>query len=497
MEEYFLQVRGVSKSFQGVNALSNVNFNLKAGEAKCLVGENGCGKSTLIKIISGVYTADCGEIIINGKTYRSLTPTQSISEGIQVIYQDFSLFPNLTVAENIATGYQLYHKNKWVNKKINRELAAKVVQEIGVPLDLDMEVGALSVGEKQVVAICRALLLDAKLVIMDEPTTALTSKEIDSLYKIIGDLKKRGIALIFVSHKLDEVFAVAESVCVLRNGCNVIDGQKEAFDKSKMTYYMTGREIISAPYLPLKIGSKPMFEVKNYTLPPHFQSLNFRLYQGEILGITGLLGSGRTELAEAIFGLRKPESGSLMMDGALLKIKESYDAVNAGIGYLPEDRLTQGLFLNVSIERNITAGIVRKFSQRVFNFIDKKGMNTEAARQVDSLNIKSGNIQNAVMSLSGGNQQRVVLAKWLAIKPKILILNCPTVGVDVGSKSSIHETIKLLAGEGIGVIVISDDLPEILTLCSRILVMNKGSFTGEYKPTEIDEPTLQLQLAKA
>lgn len=497
MSEYFLQLRGISKSFQKVKALTDVDFSLKPGEAKCLVGENGCGKSTLIKIISGVYTPDVGEIIIGGKSYRSLTPTQSIAAGIQVIYQDLSLFPNLSVAENITMGYNLYYKKRLVSKRRNRELAAKVVEEIGVPLDLDAEVRGLSVGEKQVVAICRALLLDAKLVIMDEPTTALTAKEVDSLYHIIADLKKRGIALIFVSHKLDEVFAVAESVCVLRDGKNVVDGPKEEFDKSKMTQYMTGREVIFTPFEPEKVDEEEMFTVKGLSLDRHFSDINFGLHRGEVLGITGLLGSGRTELAETIFGLRKPDQGEILLDGKKLQLRESYSAVNAGIGYLPEDRLTQGLFLNVSIERNISAGIVRKFSEHVLNITDKKGMHSEVVAQVDGLKIKVGSLQDPVSSLSGGNQQRVVLAKWLAIRPKLLILNCPTVGVDVGSKQSIHETIKTLAKEGIGIIVISDDLPEILSVCSRILVINKGRFTGEYTANELDEATLQKQLAKA
>ncbi|HIQ82424.1 MAG TPA: sugar ABC transporter ATP-binding protein [Candidatus Pullichristensenella stercorigallinarum] len=496
MSEYFLEIKNVSKAFQAVQALDHVNLKLRPGEIKCLAGENGCGKSTLIKIISGVYTPDEGEIIIKGKSHKALTPTESIAAGVQVIYQDFSLFPNLTVAENITMSYNLFHKNKAVNAKRNREMAAKIVEEIGVPLNLNSEVRTLSVGEKQVVAICRALLLDAELIIMDEPTSALTSKEVQALYKIIAGLKKKGIALIFVSHKLDEVLTIAETLSIMRDGKNVIDGPKEEFDKEKISYYMTGREVVFTPFQPKQIGDV-ILRVENMSLEPHYKDISFELRRGEVLGITGLLGSGRTELAESIFGLRKMDSGKITLFGKEIHINGGYSAVNAGIGYLPEDRLTQGLFLNVEIERNISAGILRKFSQRLFGVIDKSGMHAEVVHRVEDLGIKLGKLSDPVSSLSGGNQQRVVLAKWLAIHPKVLMLNCPTVGVDVGSKQNIHETIKRLANEGIGMIVISDDLPEILSVCNRILVMNKGSFTGEYMTTQLDENKLQSMLAKA
>lgn len=497
MGDYFLEIDQISKSFQAVHALDHVSLKLKPGEAKCLVGENGCGKSTLIKIISGVYKPDAGTITIKGKTYSQLTPNESIAAGIQVIYQDFSLFPNLTVAENITMGYNRFHKNQFVSKKRNRELAQSIMDEIGVPIGPDTEVGRLSVGEKQVVAICRALLLEAELIIMDEPTTALTAKEVKALYKIIEDLKRKGIALIFVSHKLNEVFAVAESVCILRDGKNVVDGPKEDFDEAKMTHYMTGRNVVFTPFLPAEIEKTPMLRVEHLNKRNHYKDISFELYKGEVLGITGLLGSGRTELAESMFGLQKPDSGTIFLGEQALRLNGSDSAVNAGIGYLPEDRLAQGLFLNISIERNISAGIIRKYSRGIFHVLEKKRIHKEVTEQVDSLRIKLGNLKNPVSSLSGGNQQRVVLAKWLAIRPKVLVLNCPTVGVDVGSKQNIHETVGQLAKEGIGMIVISDDLTEVLSVCSRVIVMNKGEFTGEYQSSELTEDSLQRMLAKA
>ena len=496
MSEYILELKGINKSFQAVRALENVDFCLKPGEAKCLVGENGCGKSTLIKIISGVYQPDAGEIIIKGKSYQSLTPAQSIELGIQVIYQDFSLFPNLSAAENITMSYNVFHKIRFVSKNRNRELASKVMEELGVSIDMDAEVRSLSVGEKQSVAICRALLLEAEVIIMDEPTTALTSKEISALYKIIEDLKKKNISLIFVSHKLDEVLTVAESVSILRDGKNVVDGLKEEFDREKMSYYITGREVVFTPIIP-KQTDEVIFRAENLSMGHYYQDISFELYRWEILGITGLLGSGRTELAESIFGLQRPDSGKITLMGKELTLHRSADAVNAGIGYLPEDRLTQGLFLDVEIERNISAGIIRRFSRKLLGIINKAAMHKEVLNQVENLDIRFGNLQNPVSSLSGGNQQRVVLAKWLAIRPNVLILNCPTVGVDVGSKQNIHETIQALARDGIGIIVVTDDLPEILSVCSRILVMNKGRFTGEYKSADLDEESLQQMLRRA
>ncbi len=495
MNDCLLDVRNIDKSFAAVHALDHVSFKLNKGEAMCLVGENGCGKSTLIKIISGVYTPDSGEIYIKGKKYKSLTPVQSIAAGIQVIYQDLSLFPNLSVAENIAMAYNIYHKNKFVNKSKNSELAQKIMKDIGADLDLNAEVRGLSVGEKQIVAICRALLLDAELIIMDEPTAALTMKEVKALYKIIDDLKKRGISLIFISHKLDEVFAIAESVCILRDGKNVISGPKEEFDKSKVSFYMTGREVVSDSFEPKSIG-ETIFKVENLNLEPFYSDVNFELKKGEVLGITGLLGCGRTELAETIFGLRKPQTGKVFVKNKEVALTSSDAAVNAGIGYLPEDRLSQGLFLNVEIERNVSAGIVRKFSERFLGIIDREGMHNSVVDQVESLKIKLGKLSDPVSSLSGGNQQRVVLAKWLAIGPKVLILNCPSVGVDVGSKQNIHETIKELADKGIGMIVISDDLPEILAVSSRIIVMAHGKFTSSHAAKDLNEEQLNEMLIK-
>lgn len=494
MHEYFLEAKKISKSFQGVQALKEVDFKIRQGEAHCIVGENGSGKSTLIKIISGVYAPDEGEILIEGKTYKHIRTRDAIALGINVIYQDFSLIPNLSAAENIAIANNLAMHKKTVNQRENREFAEGILEKMGVVIDTRKNVRDLPVAERQIVAICRALSQGVKLVIMDEPTTALTSREVENLFSIIVGLKKQNISLIFVSHKLDEVFKVSERVCILRNGQNVVDGPTSEFNHSKMTYYMTGREIAEEPFRPIITQKKPILRVEGLSKIGSFSDINFELYGGEVLGIIGLLGSGRSGLADALFGLQSIQGGKIYLDGKKLKIKTPSEAVKHGIAYVPEDRLTQGLFLDVEIDRNIGAAILTR--NTCAGILMKRSVRNTVMRMINSLAIKISSTKNPVKSLSGGNQQRVVLAKWLATDPKLLILNCPTVGVDVGSKTDIHTIIKNLAGRGIGIILISDDLPEILHVCNRVLVMNKGRITSRFLTAETTQEVLQNEFAK-
>nr|WP_283243611.1 sugar ABC transporter ATP-binding protein [Feifania hominis] len=489
-------MRGISKAFQGVQALKNCDFSLKPGEACCLCGENGSGKSTLIKVLTGVYTADEGTITINGETFTELSPMQAIDKGIQVIFQDFALFPNLTVAENITLNNSIRAKKKFVNWKQIYKDAQAVIDNLNVQLDLKEIVENLPVAQKQLVAICRALAQDAKVVIMDEPTTALTQKEVESLYKIIEDLKKRGIALIFVSHKLDEVFEVSEKICIIRDGQNVCEGPVSEFDKSKVTYYMTGREIESHSFEGEAKNDTPILSVRNLTRPGKFEDVSFDLYDGEILGITGLLGSGRTEVAKAIFGVAPAKSGEIYLDGKLAHIKKPSDGIKNRIAYVPEDRLTEGLFLRTEIGTNIIAAIISQLKKHKI-FIDGKKKDKIIDDGIKNLSIKLGSPDNPVSSLSGGNQQKVLMAKWLATNPRYLLLNGPTVGVDVGAKSDIHEIIRNLGRAGIGVIVISDDLPEILQTTSRIIIMNQGRVVTSVKTADVTEKDLQALLVKA
>lgn len=484
--EYILKASGIQKSFGNVHALDDLHLEIGQGEIHCLAGENGCGKSTIIKIISGVYTPDGGTLELNGKTYTKLTPIEAINNGVQVIYQDFSVFPNLTVLENIAYNSELAGKRKLVNWQRMKETAQEALKKINLDIDLFRLVEDLSVAEKQLVAISRALLHNAKLIIMDEPTSALTRKEVSALFRIVSDLKKQGISILFVSHKLDEVFEICENITILRNGKNVFQGAVSELDEKKFSFYMTGREIQDEKFVPQNLSEEPLLEVKGLTLPDAFYDVNFSLRRGEILGISGLLGSGRTELALALFGMLQPQSGEIRLNGEIRHLRSVQDAMEAGIGYVPEDRLTEGLFLERSIESNITVSSLQALGNRM-GVVDKKRYEEMVEQWVKMLSIATKDPMNAANTLSGGNQQRIVLAKWLARDPSVLILNGPTAGVDIGSKYDIHHILREFAKKGMGIIIISDDIPEVITNCSRILIMREGRITDEVDGAQADE----------
>ena len=495
MSDVFLRATNINKSFAGVHALTDVNLTVKKGEVRCLIGENGCGKSTLIKIISGVYTLDSGELEIAGHKYKKLQPVEAMNMGIQVIYQDFSIFPNLTVADNIAMNTFRVKKKKFINWKTIRSKAQEALDHLDVKIDLDVKTEALSVADKQIVAICRAIIQDAKLIIMDEPTTALTKKEVSSLLKIITQLKEEGISVIFVTHKLEEVIDVTDTVTILRNGTCVVDGaQTSDFDISKFTYYMTGREIIDNPFVPQIIDGNELLRVDHLSLKDGFEDISLRVNSGDILGVTGLLGSGRTEFAQCLFGQFPATSGKIFIEGKEVKIKSVNDSITNGIGYVPEDRLTEGLFLKKSISSNIYVSVLEK-CRKALGISDKRALKEIGDKWVKELSIKTPNSENIISTLSGGNQQRVVLAKWLARNPKVLILNGPTVGVDIGSKSEIHKVIRNLANSGMAVIIISDDIPEVLTNCNKVVVMKMGHIVGQFETNELKQTQLASMLA--
>ncbi|HIY08669.1 MAG TPA: sugar ABC transporter ATP-binding protein [Firmicutes bacterium] len=496
MAQPFIKLTGISKSFAGVKALQNVDMVINQGETRCLAGENGGGKSTLIKVISGFYTPDEGTIEINGKVYKKLTPQQAIREGIQIIYQDFSVFPNLTVAENIALSSERLENKKFVNWKAIREKAKKGLSLVNVEMDLDAKVGDLSVADKQLVAICRALLQDAKLLVMDEPTTALTRKEVDSLFKVVRDLQKKGIAILFVSHKLEEVFEIAEELTILRNGRKVIEGHMKDFDREKFIYYMTGRKIEESHYDQPEVAGAPMFKVENIGIKDLFKDISFEVYAGEIVGITGLLGSGRSELARALFGLEKLTEGKVYLEGKELHLHSVKDAIDHGISYVPEDRLTEGLFLPHSIANNTVAATLDKNLDKR-HLLDKKKIRETTDNWIHEMKVVTPSGALPVQALSGGNQQKVVLAKWLSNNPKVLILNSPTVGVDIGAKTDIHEYTRHLAAQGMAVIIISDDIPEVMQTCNRVLIMKKGRIVGQYATADLDETSLSNKLSES
>jgi len=491
--EPFIVVRGVTKTYAGIKALDGVGFAIGEGEAVSLAGENGSGKSTLIKILAGVEEPDAASIAIAGESFARLTPRQSAAAGIMVIFQDFSLFPNLTVAENIGFSAELHAGRRLVDRRRVRVLAARMLERVGVAIPLEARVETLSVAHKQLVAICRALASDARLIIMDEPTTALTEREVRVLIGIIRRLKAEGVAVLFVSHKLAEVLEVCEHVVVLRNGRKVAEGPAGEFDAASLTRHMTGRDVAETPPPPLAAGAPRLLEVRGLSKAGAFHDIGFDLHAGEVLGVSGLLGSGRTALAKALFGLVVPDAGSATIDGRAVPLGDPLGAAAAGIGYVPEDRLTEGLFLTQSVARNI--GIGRLEAHARGSLLDLRGLWSESEDWLRRLAIRAPDPTAPVRSLSGGNQQRVVLARWLARGPRVLVLNGPTVGVDVGSKAEIHGIIRDLAGRGLGVLVISDDLPELLATCHRILVMKEGRITDDLPGRATSEADLAHRLA--
>ena len=474
----FLQLRSISKSFVGVYALKGVDFSIREGEIHCLVGENGSGKSTLIKIISGILHPDSGEILIMGRTMDHMEAAASLARGIRVIYQDLSLFPNLTVAENIAISELEDERKSLINWKAVRGIARAAMDRIKVNIDPAALVGELPIGLQQLVAICRALTKDLQLLILDEPTASLTKPDIDSLLKVVRDLQATCIAILFVSHKLNEIFEVAERITVLRDGESVGSLPRAGLTNEKLVSLMTGRSITETRFSYSAREKPPLLEVRSLSKKNNFQDVSFRLSAGEIVGITGLIGSGRTELALALFGVSPAESGEILIDGKPLRIASVQDAVKAGIAYVPENRLVQGLIMKQSVADNVIAAILDRLLTSI-RLVDPKKRREKAAEWIKALDIRLSDPRVAVQTLSGGNQQRVVIAKWLATQPRILVLDGPTVGIDVMAKSSIHSAIRELAAAGMAVLFISDEIPEVVNNCNRILIMRSGRIRRE------------------
>lgn len=489
-----LEVRDIVKTYGGVRALGGVSLSLEAGEVHCLAGENGSGKSTLIKIISGVERPDSGTITIDGETHTHTTPTGAIRAGIQVIYQDFSLFPNLTAAENIAMLSELADRRKLSSRRRIRAAAERIVADLGLNIDLDADVEHLSVADRQLIAICRALVGEARVLIMDEPTTALTHSEVKRLFTIVRRLQDRGVAVVFVSHKLDEVLQISQRVTVLRNGEVVESGLASEYTGRAIAKAMTGRDVSEERLVDeLPDGRKPLMVVEGLGRKGAFADVGFTLRPGEILGITGLLGSGRSEIAEAIFGVAPADTGTVTIGGRTRRIRSIKDAVRAGIGYVPEDRLTQGLFLEKSIADNMVAASLDSYRNKAF-LLDGKRIARSMADLFRRLRIKAPNVQAPVRSLSGGNAQRVVIAKWLDRKPNVLMLNGPTVGVDIGSKEEIFAILREQAANGMGIIVISDDIPELVSSCHRVLIVRAGHVVAEVVGDDIDVDGIQERM---
>jgi simple sugar transport system ATP-binding protein len=488
-------VANIVKSFGGAKALSGVSLSVKSGEVHCIAGENGSGKSTLIKIMSGVHAPDSGQIRLGDKSFSKLSPREAVREGVQVIFQDFSLLSNLTVAENIALPTYVSNNVKFLSKSKTRGIASQALDLLGIDIDIDTPVADISIASKQLIAIARATNLGVKMLFMDEPTTALTRKEIKRLFEVVEQISSRGVATVFVSHKIDEIQEICNTITILRNGEVVADGLMKDFQRGTISEAMTGLNVSETRIAPtLKKTDKKVIQVKNLITKPTFSNISFSIAPGEILGITGLLGSGRTELAEAIFGQYPIDSGEIIVDDMPIKLNSSSAALKAGIGYVPPDRLTQGLFLEQSILRNLVAVGIDQYQSKG-KFLSKNRLSDAGEKWIKDLRIKTKNPSNPVTSLSGGNQQRVVLAKWLAMNPKLMILNGPTVGVDIGSKREILEFIRDRAEEGMGFLVVSDDIPELVQICHRVLVIKNGQISKEFDELELGEEVLYGELS--
>jgi rhamnose transport system ATP-binding protein len=472
-----LEATSITKSFAGVHALRGVSFDLRPGEVHALVGENGAGKSTLIKIITGAETADSGAVTVAGRVVPRMDPPTARSLGIAAIYQHPALFPDLDVTENIALSLDSGRAVRRVDWHARRRMARDLLQQVGAAIDPDRLAETLSMPERQLVEIAKAIGASGRVLIMDEPTASLTAREIDNLLGVVRGLRAHGAGVIYISHKLEEVFAVADRVTVLRDGESVATRQHDQLDAGELVRLMVGREL-AAVYpkrsVPLGEVALELRGVSNSVRGVRQISLTVR--RGEILGVAGLVGSGRTELAETIFGLTARDAGDILVNGTVATIGCPADAIRLRIGYVPEDRQRHGVIAEMSIAANTTLNNLAAISRR--GVIDAGAERHAAARYVEQLRIKTPSVQAAVGELSGGNQQKVALARWLAIEPAVLILDEPTQGIDIGSKAEIHEIMERLAEKGIAIVMISSDLPELLAMADRIAVMRRGALAG-------------------
>ncbi len=496
----FLEVRNLHKRFGGVHALRGVDMKIEPGQIYHLLGENGCGKSTLIKVISGAHPQSEGQLLIDGTAQQEFDPIRALAAGIETVYQDLSLLPNLSVAENIGLSQQLVQSNgrlfRWLKPGQLRRTARKALEAVELPTDAKFrktEVSRLPIATRQLVAIARAIAGKARFVIMDEPTTALTRFEVENLISVVRKLQREGVAVLFVTHKLDECKAIGGRALVMRDGEMVADCDIGEISKARLGFLMTGRELEEGRYREARAAQTPLLEVRGLGRRGGFRDVDLTLARGEILGVTGLLDSGRNELAKALAGVAPADTGAITMAGKALHLAVPNDASQAGIGYVPEDRLTEGLFLEKPILDNTVMGILDRLRNR-FGLLDKRRAVEEAERMSRELQIVAPDVSAPVKSLSGGNQQRVLIGRWLATAPQVLILHGPTVGVDVGSKDTIYRIIQAQAEAGMGVLIISDDLPELLQNCDRIAVMQKGRIKAVVPADEITQDRLYVEM---
>lgn len=480
---YLLEVKGVSKGFPGVQALQNVDFHLDRGEVVALVGANGAGKSTLIKIITGIYHRDDGEMTINGESLNFARPSDAKQHGIATIYQELTVVPNLTVTENIFI--KSIQDHTVVNyKELNRQ-AARILKELDLKFSPRAKVSSLAIADQQMVEIAKAICENAQILIMDEPTSALTVQEKEKLFSVVRGLRDKGVGIVFVSHRLNEIFEISSRTTILRDGKLVGDYPIEELSVGRIVELMVGRDLDKLfPKQEAVIG-EVVLKVENLRRGKRVQGVSFELRKGEILGLTGLLGSGRTEVARCIFGIDKLEQGSVYVDGVLRKISSPREASRAGLSLVPEDRKEHGLVLTMNISDNICIG-----HETLSLLRNRKGEESLSKKFVDAFNIRCTSVRNIVRNLSGGNQQKAVVSRWLARNPKVLILDEPTRGIDVVAKAEVHALIGLMVQKGMSVILISSESDEIMGLCDRVVVLFEGQVVGGIERKNFSEETI-------
>ncbi|MGF1909732.1 sugar ABC transporter ATP-binding protein [Vibrio kasasachensis] len=491
MDSIIIQMTGITKRFPGVLALDNVSFNLKKGEVHALLGENGAGKSTLMKILSGVHIPDDGHIVYEGKNVTFNSPISALEKGIAIIHQEFNLFPELTVAENIFIGREFTGSNKWVLDDQSQNKATKVLlDKLNLDIQPDTLVEQLTVAQQQMVEIAKALSVNAKVLIMDEPTAALTESEIESLFQVTNMLKSQGVGIVYISHRLEELALIADRATVMRDGTFISTVDYHTVKVDDLIAMMVGRDLGDIyPKRANEPTEEIVLEVNKLTRKGVINDISFKLKRGEILGFSGLMGAGRSEVARAIFGADPIDSGEIKLFGKPVKIKNVHEAISLGIAYLTEDRKKDGLALGMSVKDNIMLSSFNDYSN-IAGIIDELSSTNISQELKDKLRIKTPDLEQLAGNLSGGNQQKIIIAKWICKNTEILIFDEPTRGIDVGAKLEIYELINQLTKQGKSVIVISSELPEVLGMCDRILVMRNGNITGELQAEEASQQNI-------
>lgn len=484
-----IKMTDICKSFSGNAVLKNVHFSLEKGEIHALMGENGAGKSTLMKIMSGIYTRDSGTVEVNGKKVEFTTPKQAEEEGIAVIHQELNILPHLSIADNLFLGREeTIGRTGILKTKEMEQKTKKILGELGLHINPAAPASTLSVGQQQLVEIAKALSMDASIIIMDEPTAALTDREIETLFVTIRELQARGVSFIYISHRMEEIFSLCDRITILRDGEFVGERKISETSFEEIVQMMVGRELGDRfPERSSAIGEVKL-SVKGLARKDCFENISFDIHKGEIVSIAGLMGAGRTEVAQSIFGYKKADAGTIELDGKLVKIDKPQKAKELGIGYVTEDRKSEGLIADFTVEENISMANYKTISKNGLLSKDKERKLYE--RMVKRLGIRTSGPEQAAKSLSGGNQQKVVIAKWLGIEPEVLILDEPTRGVDVGAKKEIYSIINELAARGVAILMISSELPEVIGMADRVLVMHEGRLTADLPKAKMSQETI-------